>query len=69
MKQRACFIWERVWENEPDPKWVAKFWKHMKMCSCYMCGNQRKHWKEVTRQEKNAAQTMREQVEELEEER
>jgi hypothetical protein len=25
-----------------------------KNCSCYMCGNPRKHWKEVTRQELKA---------------
>jgi hypothetical protein len=25
---------------------------HLKVCSCHMCGNPRKHWKEKTIQEK-----------------
>lgn len=27
---------------------------HGKLCSCYMCGNPRRHFKEVTQQEKKA---------------
>ena len=34
------------------------------MCSCWGCGNPRKHWKEKTRQERKAAISEKEQIQE-----
>ena len=32
--------------------WSHKMAENRKPCSCHMCGNPRKHWKELTIQEK-----------------
>lgn len=40
-----------------DPKAMARFKEQPKLCSCWMCGNPRRHgWNEVTMQERHAAE-------------
>lgn len=62
MKRHARWVWERVWGNKPNERWIVRHWKHMQRCSCWMCGNQRRHAGEVTRQEKIVALRLREEV-------
>lgn len=38
---------------------------HLSTCSCDMCGNPRKHWKEETLQEKKSNIDFKEQLDEL----
>lgn len=38
-----------------DPK--ARQANHLAACSCYMCGNPRKHWNELTISEKRQIET------------
>lgn len=40
----------------PDPASAGKFANHGCTCSCWMCGNPRRHFKERTVQELKAAQ-------------
>lgn len=46
--------------GKSDPEWVertaAKMANHGKLCSCYMCGNPRRHFDEPTIQERRAQQ-------------
>lgn len=49
------------WESHLAPR----FANNMKHCSCHMCGNPRKYWKAVTRQEEAAALSEREQRRDL----
>lgn len=46
--------------GKDSPEWVArtaaKMANHGKLCSCYMCGNPRRHFDEPTIQERRAQQ-------------
>ena len=37
---------------------------HGALCSCSMCGNPRRHFKEITKQEKKSNEDLREQIKE-----
>lgn len=39
MKQKAKRVYHFL-----DPEQAIKNANHLKVCSCYMCGNQRHHW-------------------------
>ena len=63
--ERLYFIWrDEDPQLEPD-KWFLERWVgvmancHCVPCSCFMCGNARKIWKEVTLAEKRSARSMR----------
>ena len=45
------YFWSDETEKEQHQKRMAE---NRKPCSCHMCGNPRKHWKELTIQEKRA---------------
>lgn len=38
--------------DKPDDRLIGIFAKTPAKCSCHMCGNPRKHWKELTIQER-----------------
>jgi len=40
----------KIYPQDKNATWV----NHLQGCSCHMCGNPRKHWKEKTLQEKKA---------------
>ena len=69
MKAKARKIhW--MWQLLPTTGWkiqsrVHYYADHLKMCSCYMCGNPRKWWKTKTRQEDEFDLNAQEQIEEL----
>jgi hypothetical protein len=48
-----------TWSCGDDPAWVertvARMANHGKLCSCYMCGNPRRHHGELTMQERRSA--------------
>ncbi len=50
------------WDNR-DPEWkrrqVMRWYNNLKICSCYGCGNPRKHCKEVTIQERRFKEAAR----------
>ena len=58
-KQRAYKVLKDSWAYNPediDPKNIGKVAStHGKPCSCYMCGNPRKYFKELTIQERREA--------------
>ena len=67
-KRRAELLY-LLWhcDDGPEPEretvfrkqWVGKMANcHCVPCSCFMCGNARKMWKEVTLAEKRSAQSM-----------
>jgi len=39
-----------IYPDDPAAKWA----NHLKGCSCYMCGNPRKYFNELTMQERKA---------------
>jgi hypothetical protein len=45
--------------DEAHPKWAHKFANHLASCSCWMCGNPRKWFKEKTIQEIKADMKLR----------
>ena len=66
-KVRKYFVCERHgddgvfdYSREPaptnDPAIIGIVARTPAACSCYMCGNPRKHWNELTMQEKRAAE-------------
>lgn len=56
--------WLRYWKRsagykvQPDEQWLARTVRisaaHGTLCSCYMCGNPRRHFGELTIQERRA---------------
>jgi hypothetical protein len=61
MRKKAKRIfsqWDRDADNAPwecmADKRATKYAEHLAMCSCPMCGNPRKAYKEKTRQEQKA---------------
>lgn len=54
MKNKAKRIARNRGYNEEDCQRWAKFADHLKVCSCWMCANPRKSFKEKTRQEHKA---------------
>lgn len=44
------------WSEEEKEEHQRKMAETRKPCSCHMCGNPRKHWKDKTMQEKKALQ-------------
>ena len=64
IKNRVKHIWLNIWRdryyNEMDKdelvKSISTHSTTRKRCSCYMCGNERKHFNELTLQEKKALQ-------------
>ncbi len=55
-KARKVLHWQdRSFSSEREEALVVGKWAHTpKACSCWMCGNPRKHWKEATWQEQKA---------------
>jgi hypothetical protein len=47
-----------------DPEIVVKYFNHLKLCSCWMCGNPRKHFGRCTKQEEIMIQKEREMLQE-----
>lgn len=59
-KARVRRLLVTTWHSAAsDPEWVARttarMANHGKLCSCYMCGNPRRHFGDVTMQERRAA--------------
>ena len=50
-KSKAKKIGHSWYNHEPTPKQIGFIAHSPKACSCYMCGNPRKHWKQKTFQE------------------
>ena len=50
-KRKVVKYYDKWWWDE-SPRMVGKKAHTPAMCSCYMCGNPRKYWKEKTIQEK-----------------
>lgn len=56
MKSRAVAIFSlRDWDGLANATRNARLGDHIQHCSCHMCGNPRKHFGEVTMQEKRQA--------------
>lgn len=51
MKAKA----RRIYPNDPKAKWA----NHLQGCSCWTCGNPRRHWHEATMQERRAEDAAR----------
>ena len=55
-KRRAVKVLKDSWDYDPEdinPRNIGKIAStHGKPCSCYMCGNPRRHFKEPTIQER-----------------
>jgi hypothetical protein len=52
-KVKKFSLYENYFWNEEDKlQHQRKMAETRKPCSCYMCGNPRKHWKDKTMQEK-----------------
>lgn len=43
-----------------DPDNFSKLHDHLAYCSCHMCGNPRKHWNELTMQERRQEAVLKE---------
>jgi hypothetical protein len=43
-----------------DPENMARLHNHLASCSCYACGNPRKHWNEPTIQERRQDAVLKE---------
>ena len=58
MKKRTEEFVDLQWHKDREPeefaKIVCKRAENRQKCSCHMCGNPRKHWKDKTLQEKIA---------------
>ena len=50
-KQKVVKYYDKWWWDE-SPRMVGKKAHTPAMCSCHMCGNPRKYWKEKTIQER-----------------
>jgi hypothetical protein len=46
-------------EGKSNPRLLGMLVHSAAICSCWMCGNPRKHFGEVTRQERSAAEVAR----------
>lgn len=59
---------ERMQERVKSFYWyygyANRFAKNRKRCSCYMCGNPRKHFKDITIQEKQSNHSFQDQLKE-----
>jgi len=55
--------WERV--KEAICVRARRYRDHAAVCSCWMCGNPRRHFGDVTRQEALARNNTQEQLEEI----
>lgn len=64
MKERARRIQKRWWQVNITEESCSKLANNIKICSCYMCGNPRKWWDEITIQEKRAIIDAKEQYNE-----
>ena len=54
------------WFKQPDePKLLGKYRKTKRFCSCWMCGNPRRHFNEKTIQEKKADDDYKQQLDDL----
>jgi queuine/archaeosine tRNA-ribosyltransferase len=61
-----AWCWDELGRDWLETEGVEqKFRKTKKACSCYMCGNFRKHWGEVTLQEKKAEEDFNQQLREV----
>ncbi len=60
LKKRKNY-WGRMWnmEEEPIHKRVINT---PKPCSCFMCGNPRKHWKEISTHEQKFEEFVKHQI-------
>lgn len=47
-------------DNFRDPENMARIHNHLALCSCHLCGNPRKHWNELTIQEKRQEAVLKE---------
>ena len=47
------------WSEEEKLQHQKRMAENRKPCSCYMCGNPRKHWKDKTMQEKRFEEKIR----------
>ena len=59
MKQKVSrFHWIKNWfgSKESREEHIRQMTETRKPCSCYMCGNPRKHWNDITIQEKRELQ-------------
>ena len=69
MIQRAlrCCALSYVISEEENPqlrrKLVLGWYDNLAKCSCWMCGNPRKHWRQITVQEQRQLQAARDQEE------
>jgi hypothetical protein len=55
--ERVKFIVNHIWcdtDWKERDEWVRRHYDHWPVCSCYMCGNHRRYFNMVTRQEKLA---------------
>jgi hypothetical protein len=59
MKMRATKIYPKM----KNPERLAN---HLASCSCHMCGNPRRHFAELTMQERKAVEAAKSQVQEIE---
>ena len=66
MKDRACKVQARWWNTHhtnPDlDEASGRLANDIKCCSCYMCGNPRKWFNELTLQERKALQNEEQQI-------
>jgi hypothetical protein len=58
-KVKDFYIYQNgFWSEEEKLQHQRKMAETRKHCSCYMCGNPRKHWKDKTIQEKRFEQNI-----------
>jgi hypothetical protein len=50
-RARHSFMFQEMDESE-RAFWALRNHDHLKRCSCWMCGNPRRYWHEVTIQER-----------------
>lgn len=62
MRQRAKHVWERVWHRDPNGQQTSRMADNVQQCSCWSCGNPRRHFGAKTRQEKRADHDRTEQM-------
>ena len=62
VKAKAKRIIKEAWRTKDGSldEWVNKNADHLKSCSCYMCGNPRRHFNLETIQEQRAKQNVEE---------
>jgi len=64
-KQKAKFVINKIW-GVPEGSFTIKNYNHLKSCSCCECGNPRKHFKKITKQEKIDEIRSNEEIKEFE---